>query len=425
MPAVISGQRTLAKNLREAYAGAVRQKGPVEGEIEFKKHVSKLNAKHGLTGAPGSTPRFSLRALAEGILGEDWETRMKLGCVHLQRGLMESQGAVDVSAFSSITGQLLVDRINDNYNAPEFIGDSLFEIAPITNGNIGPHVVPWLSRVKDDPGVLQPQQEYPETQFVEQYITLPAAEKRGLKVSVSMEMIFADKTKQATDRADDVGFRTRYNREERQLKVVAGIVNNFKYMGTAYNTYQTSGLWINKKSSNVITQYQQIAELELLLSNMTDLVTGKAIQIDPKAMRLLCTPYKLPEIKIAFHAARTRSGPFAASGATNTQTEFEGVPRIYDVDYPIVSSAILWHLLTDTAAAGGQAVSANNAKEYVFLGNFQRAFIYREAMPYSTEQAPPGNPAEFNQDIIVQVKAREWGVAGVQGPQQVIWSLNA
>lgn len=411
------GLRQISRNLREAYVKNVNLHGPDKGEAAFRSGVSAVHKKigHG---------QMSIRAIAEGIMGEGWHERYRKGCYHLQMGLRESSAAVDVSAFSNITGQLLVDRIRDNYDAPQFIGDSLFEIAPVTGGNLGMHREPWLSRTRNDPGLLQPQQEYPETDFIEQYIDLPALEKRGQRCSISMEMIFADKTKQAMNRAEDIGFRLRYNREERQLKVVAGLVNNWVYMGTGYNTYSTgNGLYINEKSSNAIADYRQVAELELMFSNMTDFVTGKAVLVDPSGMQILHVPYKTPELKIALHAARTRNGPFAVS-APNVQQEIDEVPLINDVDYPLIKSVILWHLLVDAVAAGGQAYSAAAAKEHVWMGHFKKAFVYREAMPFTTAQAPPGNPAEFNQDIAVQVKAMEWGVAGVQDPRQVVHSYN-
>lgn len=412
------GFRQLSRNLREAFVKNVNQHGPDRGETVFREGVTAVRKKLGWG-------EISVRALAEGIMGENWHERYKKGCHHLQMGLRESSAAVDVSAFSNITGQLLVDRIRDNYDAPEFIGDSLFEIAPVTGGNLGLHREPWLSRVRHDPGLLQPQQDYPETDFIEQYIDLPAVEKRGLKCSISMEMIFADKTKQALNRADDIGFRLRYNREERQLRVVIGVTNNWVYMGTGYNTYTTgNGLYVNEKSANVIQDYRGIAALELLFSNMTDFVTGKAVLVNPKGMQILHVPYKTPELKIALHAARTRSGPFAQSG-TNIQAEIDEVPLINDVDYPLQKSVILWHLLTDAVASGGLNYTADNAKEHIWIGHFKKAFVYREAMPFTTSQAPPGNPAEFNQDIAVQVKAMEWGVAGVQDPRQVVHSYNA
>lgn len=415
------GIRTLGKNLREEYAGAVRQHGVEEGERTFKENLSKFRKKNG-------DKWLSLRGLAEATMGEDWDSRLRLGAAMLQRGanLQEAgSAAIDVSAFSNITGQLLVDRIRDIYDAPQFIGDKLFEIAPVVGGNLGTHREPWLSDIKDDPGLLQPQQEYPESEFIEQYIDLPAVEKRGERCSISLEMITADKTKQAMMRAERVGFRLRYNREERQLKVVAGIVNNWKYVGTTYNTFLTTGLYVNKVASNQITDYRGVAAIELLFSNMVDFVTGKAIQIDPTKMMILCVPSKLPELKIALHAARTRGGQYPTSSApTNALAEYEGVPLINDVDYPLMSSVILYHLLVDAVAAGGQAISATNAKEYVFMGNFQKAFVYREVMPFTTAQAPPGNPEEFLRDIVVQVKAMEWGVAAVQNPQQIAFSLN-
>jgi hypothetical protein len=167
-----------------------------------------------------------------------------------------------------------------------------------------------------------------------------------------------------------------------------------------------------------------MTQVELLFSQMTDLVTGKSILIDPRNMIILCVPQKLPELKIALHAARTRSGQFPQSGSpTNAQPEIEGSPLVNDVDYPLVASKILWKLLTDPPP-NGAGIDPTKAKEYVFAGHFPKALIYRQVLPFETFQAPPGNPEEFNQDIIVQVKVREWGVAGVQSPQHVAWSLN-
>lgn len=421
---MVTGLRSLGVNLKEAYISCVRNHGLLEGEALFKQHLTDVNKKRGLNGGREGDPKFSIRALAEGCLGENWADNYRAGCILIQRHMVEAQGAIDVSAFSNITGQLLIDKVRDNYEGPEFIGDQLMETIGVTNGNLGKHRVPWLSRVKDDPGVLQPMQPYPETQFVEQYIDLPAVEKRGEKISISMEAIYADLTKQMVERAQDIGYRIRYQKEERQIRVVAGIVNNWVYGGNAFNTYLNGSIYTNLVSGNQILDYRGIAQLELLFQNMQDLVTGKAIMVPPESMSVLCVPYKIPELKIAFHAARTRSGPYGQTGATNTQAEFEGVPTINDKDYPLVKSQILWRLLTDTAVNGGQALTPTQAKEYVFMGNFKKAFVYREVEPFKTEQAPPGNPAEFEQDIVVQVKVREWGVAGVQAPQYVVWSSN-
>lgn len=432
------GPRELARNLKNLYKRYTSERGLEEGEGEFQAQFSALRKKMGGNRRLGGYDKFSLRALAEGIFGTDspyeLDRRFRLGGRMIQKGMYEAVTAVDLSAFSNITGQLLVDRIRDNYEAPQFITDELFENIPVTGGNLGPHIEPWLSRVKDDPGVLQPQQVYPETNFIEQYITLAAVNKRGLKVSVTLELIFGDKTKQVMQRCDDTGFRLRFNKEERGFGIITGMANaagfnNFTYMGTNYNTYQTTGLWVNTLPSNTITDYKGVAGIEVLFSNMKDFVTGKAIVIDPAEIKILCVPAKIPELKIALHAARTRSGPYGASGATNTQQEMDDVPLINDVDYPILKSQILYNILLSTdpttaASIGGLSLSAAQAKEYVYAGNFKKAFYYREAMPFMTEQAPVGSPPEFEQDIMVQVRAREWGVHGVQAPQQVVWSYN-
>ena len=68
------------------------------------------------------------------------------------------------------------------------------------------------------------------------------------------------------------------------------------------------------------------------------------------------------------------------------------------------------------------ALSDSEVKEYLVFGDFPRAFGYREVYPMKTEVAPPNNPAEFRQDIVLQVKASEFGVPYVYDPRYAVLS---
>ena len=420
------GRRRLGQSLAEAYYGMLEQHGPEQGQDSLREIVHHMRKKGQLPDAV-----VSLRALAEGILGENFQSKLirHKDSSYYGRGLMESQAAIDVSAFSNITGQLFVDRVLENYNNPDFIGDSLMTTVPVVNGNLSTHKEPWLSRVYDEPSPIQPGGMYPLTQFKEQYITLPAVGKYGEQLAVTIEMVVSDLTRQAMSAADDVGRKTRQFKERLQLCTVAGLNvpryqngNTWNYMGTGYNTYQTSlsAIFTNAISGATVTDYTGIANLELLFSKMVDLATGDPIDVPIMSRKILCTPDKEWDFRKIFRSTDVLTGAFPTSGATNVQTHS---PNPLEGTYPVVASKYFYHLLTD-AAPGGLAKTAAQAKETFHYGDFGTAFVWREVEPFQTWQAPPLNEAEFQQDIILRVKTRLWGNPGVEKPQLVTQSYN-
>jgi len=90
-----------------------------------------------------------------------------------------------------------------------------------------------------------------------------------------------------------------------------------------------------------------------------------------------------------------------------------------DTNYGLLTSAHARNLLVTSG------VAAATADKYVFLGNFKKAFVWREAKPMEVVQAPANNWAEFNQDIAVAIKASWWGSAGVTDPRYVVQGLPA
>jgi hypothetical protein len=374
---------------------------------------------------------FSLREMAESYLGPNWyakldayRNRMPVGMSPDGEAIFaESGDAVDSSSFSNITGQILFNEIKQKYNAAGFIGDQLCSLVPITNRNLSTQKTPWLSAVVDTPALVNQGMPYPHTEFSEQYIEYPAPVKFGRICSVTMEMIFSDLTMQARESAGTVGLRHRQHKEEMILSTVMGLINSHKWNGTTYNTYQTTTPWVNVISGSTLTDWTSLEAMEQLLAEMTDPVTGKPIEID--AQQLLVMPRKFYTARQILHATEVRKG----DGASNTQATYSESPL--DTMYPILMSKYAYKLLTSTAAPAGWSnhigagsFNATAAKEYCFLGDFQKAFVWRQAMPLEVITAPPMMPEDFHQDIVLQVKTREFGVAGVRDPRYVVKLYN-
>lgn len=354
--------------------------------------------------------QISVRDLAEGFMGGNWEDKLRR---RQARVFTEASEAVDSSGFVAITGQLLINEIKQKYKSADFVGDSLVEVIPITNGNLGTQRTPYLSDVIDEPQQVQQGKEYPQTSISPQYIDYPAPEKRGQICAVTFETIFSDLTRQMLDSAGSVGRRLGINREERILRVVLGIVNNHSWNGSSYNTYQASTPWINVKSSNELVDWTDLNEAEQLFVNMLDPVTGKPIDITPNA--ILVMPAYYYSARRVTRATETRSGDIT-SGAGNQTV----APNPLDNDYRIAKSAFAYKLLTDTVANGGAGIAAADAKKYWYIGDFKKAFVYRQVYPLRTVEAPPLNPMDFKQDIALAVKASEFGVAAVRDPRYVV-----
>jgi hypothetical protein len=326
--------------------------------------------------------------------------------------VQEASEGVDASSFTAITGQLLVNEIKDKFDLAKLIGDDVCETIPVTNGNLKEQKVPWLSNVIDSVEKVEEGMPYPHTTFSPNYIEYPAIEKIGKICAVTMEAIYSDLTGQILDSAGSVGTYCGLAREERILKVVLGLVNNHKWNGNSYNTYLSSGAWTNLVGNFVLKDWTSVNTLEQLFTNMLDPNTGKNILIEPKQM--LVMPANRYRAIRAFSANVTRSGDFATSGNPD-QIE---APNPLDKDYQILTSPHARRLLTESG------VSTSIADSYVFLGDFKKAFIWREAKPLTVVEAPAQNPREFEQDIALAVKASLMGVAAVRDPRYVVFGVN-
>ena len=362
------------------------------------------------------TPGFDLRGFADGLLGDQWAASLKTHAGRTAERGFEATEAVDPSVFSHIVGQLLIREVQMGYENPEFIGDRLFRTIPepTTASILGPLLVPMVSNVLDLPEPISPEMPYPDTTVAEDWITLPAIVKWGRVLNVSLEAILQDRTGQLRDRAMNIGYYGRLVKEQNQLRVAFGLTNPFNWKNTAYNTYQTASPWINKITGQAVTasNFSILNNVEQLFAQMTDPYTGQMIEIRPNA--LVCMPESKYDFKNIIHATEVHIGQISNDPARQSNG-----PNPIDDRYPILVSKIARKLLVDSG------VSAANVKNYWLLGEFQKAFAYRELIPWTVKEAPPLNPADFGQDIVLQVKTMHMGVPGVWNPRFAALSINA
>jgi len=349
---------------------------------------------------------FSLRELAEVTLGADGLRRLDPRSDDCT-ALSESGDAVDVTAFSNITGEIVGAAMLDAYRSEAFVASRMVRTIPT---RLSGEKLPGATRVPDEITEVEPGMPYPSLGFSEEYIETPETTKRGLIVPVTREAIFFDRTHLVLQRAAEVGEILGLNKEKRILDMILGVTNSYKQNGTSYDTYYASGdsgPWINKLTAE-LADWTDVDEAEQLFADMLDPTTGEPILIGGTTV-LVMPAYRHAAHRV-FNAAEI---DYTASGAETTTSAANPLGN-----YTVSESRLAYRRLI---ASG---VAAADAKKYWVIGDFQKAFAYMENWPITVARSPIGSEAEFNQDIIVRYKASERGAAAVLQPRAVVFSTG-
>jgi hypothetical protein len=353
---------------------------------------------------------FSLREVAEATLTGERVRQMDPrsgGCM-----LLESGNAVDVTAFSNITGQIIRSKILEAYRQEAFVVSKLVDTIPT---RLDGERIPGIGRIGEQASEVAPGMPYPNLGFGEDYIDTPQTAKHGFIVPVTKEAIFFDRTHLILSRAAEVGETLGLNKEKRLLDLVIGAVNNYKWKGVAYNTYSTTGSgappngsWINQMDQE-LSDWTDVDAAEQLFSDILDPNTGEPVLI--QATTVLVTPAYRHAAHRVFNAAEIT---YETSGQNIATTAANPLGR-----YTVAESRLAYRRIV----ASGQTAAA--AKKWWFIGDFRKAFAYMENWPITVTQSAVGSEAEFSQDIVVRFKASERGAAAVINPRYVVKSTGA
>jgi hypothetical protein len=354
--------------------------------------------------------KVSIRQIGNAIIGRDamdavGETSQEENVAQVMR---DAADPVNLQMFTNITGTLVYQGVIETYKAPEFIGDSLVTNETSKEDNtreIG------LAPIDDNALVVQEAGEYPSVKFGEDYIDVPTSQKRGLKIAVTREMLFFDKTGEVIKMAQGVGSRLGVDREKRILRVVLGLVNNFKRNNVSRNTYVAAADPRINQISNPMVDWADFDDAMALFTAMTDDRTvGEPIMVDPDT--IIISPFKKWTVDRILTATDLRV-------TTNTNTRTDGGNPLAGKKYNVVSSPWLDWLLVQE---GG--VSAANAKNYWHFGEPKKAFKYRTLFPLAVRSSGPNDIDEFERDIVMKFRADERGVAYTNSPWHMVQNTN-
>jgi hypothetical protein len=380
----------------------LRRRYELDGALKTVEHLSEA-LDHGHL-----TPEdFSLRDLAEGLIpdGHQW-VRMLDPRNSGNVNVLEASEGVDVTAFLNVTGQVIYAKILDSYAHESFVVSKLVDTIPT---RLDGEKIPGAGGIGDEATEVHPGMPYPHVGFGEDYIETPSTTKRGLIVPVTKEAAFFDRTHLVLSRAAEVGEILGLSKEKRLIDLVIGQTNNYRWKGTAYDTYQSDSPWINTLEDNELADWSNVDAAEQIFADILDPNTGEPVLVQPNSV-LVMPAYRHAAHRV-FHA---REITYTATGSGTSTTSANPLSR-----YTVVDSRLAYRRVI----ASGE--SADQAKKWWFLGDFKKAFAYMENWPITVTQSSLGSEADFSQDILIRFKASERGAAAVMNPRYVVKSTGA
>lgn len=366
----------------------------------------------------------SFRQLAEAIMGHEFveEYYHPSGGFNfrtLQEAAIDPTAFVNINTFNLATAGLINAEIMDRFNQPQFIGRNLVRIVPTKmNGQklIAVARMPTVSKAAK--GRL-PGEAHGEIGFSEAYQTTPETVEQALKCKVTREAVFFDLTDQVLEEAGMVGHELAYGQEKDIADCVLGVTNSYNRNGTSYNTYQTASPWVNDQS-NPFSDFQDIDDSRQLFVGMTDPESGKEILVE--ANTILCMPAKEVLFRAKLYAPNVQIGTQLNSNFPSVWTQTANNPITSIQNYTLATASAIW--FNRATASDGLALSAANAKEYWFNGDFQKAFQWMENWPMTPWMASADELVMKDQGLIAVYGANYRGVAYSREPRYVVRNKN-
>lgn len=343
---------------------------------------------------------FSLNGLAKGICGEAWADQMD------PRRTMESATTAispanlpATSGFYSTVSNLMTAKTLAAYKNPAYIADRLMPTVP---SRFKTERLPGMQAIGNQARSMSPGQSHPRANFGDYYIDTPETEKFGLGVDVTQEAVFFDRTNMVLSQAAGVGEALSLNKEKRCLRVILGITNPYKFMGTGYNTYLSSGDRINTAGSSELIDWTDIDAADILASKITDPFTGELISVDFDT--IVVPPSKLKTAEYITNATEierdTNSGAERLRAANAERGRFQ-----------IVSSPQILALLI------ANSVNAANAANYWVRLNRAKAFAYMENWSIMTKTPSANDYAMADNGLVFSQFTNEQGAPAVMDPR--------
>jgi hypothetical protein len=350
-------------------------------------------------------------------LGPKMEAARNMRLLEADGGVVLPSSFINISGFSDVVGGLLDAQILEAYQNPEFIGKSLITVRETrTNGG-------KLISVTNDgqtPDALAVGEELPAVGLKEKWVQIPANVRYGQAIQLDQHDILYDRSDKIQSAAANVGYAIARKIEQDIADMVLGISNSFNFMGTTGNTYLVtagvSPMDYANSSQNPLSSWTAINDAVQVLESNVDPQTGFEISIDHPTV--LVMPQQELTARTILRATEVISTSNGGAADTNWPLNFrrsENPATGFDL---VRMSRIWYNRLVLASASGGGGVSTTNGPKRWHMGNFKRAFQWRQLIPFQTQSCPL-SANEMRRGITLVHVAQESGVGCVVDPRYV------
>ena len=395
-----------------------------------------------------SPEQFSLRALAEGLMGDyihrfaDPGSTAEIANLNLQGQELEAESGsrfaeavgapVDASAyaainaFTAVTGGLIEVRVLESFKNPSFIGDSL--VKTIDTRLNGQKMIS-MSGLGPRSARRAPGEQFPRAQPFGRYVQTPELYENALAVDVTREAVLYDLSNDLLRQCSEIGYWLGYQRELDILNAVIGgsAAPIFNWNGSNYTYYsdQSATLGFNSVlSANPLQDWVSLQNCLTQLYRNSDPDLKTRLLIQPNL--LLVTQAQVPTANLILNATMTerRTAPIATGAPAQTNANPLNVSNTPSNPmsgmFNVVTSPLLEQQLVE------QGVSSDYAKanQTFFLIDTSKAFAWMSGIPLTTQTASANNYNALNQGLVASYFSFYRGTPAVISPWHIIKSYN-
>lgn len=353
---------------------------------------------------------FDFGRLFEACFGWEEFRACRSDRTYLATKVMEGAGAITTNAFQVISGQVVFNSFMEAYLSEDFVFTKLI---PTRKTDLSGEKIPGISELGDQATVVNENEPFPLAGVGNNYIETPDTLKRGLKVAITKEAIFFDRTGLVLERSKQLGKSMGINKEKRAIDCVVDentTAARYKWRGNTIATYDNNTgnhTWDNLSASTGLVDHTDIDACEQLFANMLDPDTGEPIMV--MADTIIVTPQLVGTAWRVLNSIMVsmQAGGFATTGDLYRTDSLSPVGRTeFSAPYKLVTSRLLpTRMATDTSW---------------FLGKPSAAFAWMENWPMAVIAAPANSQDEFDRDIVQQFRASERGAFATIEPRHMV-----
>lgn len=361
--------------------------------------------------------------LAESLFGREF-TRMCDPAIESDGGvtrffrMKEAEDGVDYTAFGTITQRVISAKVVEEFDLESSQAAGMVDLE--TNVRLRHERRPGITAPDNQGEIVHPGMPYPRQGLSEKYQDFSDNNKRGTIIPITKEaLFFVGQSGEILRQAGRVGEMLGINKDRRIWEVILGINNNFRFgmrgnAVAAYNTYNAAAIAVGNDTivpQNIhgwqFNDWNDIDRANRLFDRMVDPDTGEPIEI--RQFTLIVMPAREFRARRILTASEVRE----TVGATQT----------------LSANPVSAYKLGPVSRRARSILAASNAfgdpDAVWLLGDPKKAFVYRENWPLGVLQAPLNAQAEFEQDIVFQVKASERGGCWVKRPHYMVVSSGS